>query len=112
MVMRHGGQRPNEPADYEQYGAYSPRHEVVPRERAPLDAQVREPPIGVAEPLKLNAHSVHERQIQAASAAVVIATVQIIEHAAGLDCAATAARQKDRHMSGLVLVAVEQVRHA
>jgi hypothetical protein len=54
--------------------------------------EIREPTIGIAEALQLDTHAVHERKVQAAGTPIVVAAVEVIEDAAGLQCAAASTR--------------------
>src|SRR5437879_5087019 len=73
-------------------------------------SEVSQSPVGVAELLERNTHPVHQRQIETARPAVVVPAVAIVENAAGLQAAAAAAGEQNRHFVGLMPVAVEQVR--
>src|SRR6266487_1972981 len=60
---------------------------------------------GVAEVIKPRPHAVHDRQIEAAELAVVVALVRVVEHAAGFERAAQASGQKHGHLGRVVLAA-------
>src|SRR5687768_1008925 len=57
-------------------------------------SDARQPRLGVAKPFELYAHPVHNRQVQAAQLAVVVALVGVVDDPAGLEAAAQAAGQQ------------------
>src|SRR5687767_12109622 len=70
--------------------------------------QIFNPRGRVAEAIQLHAHTVHERQVQAAGLALVVRLREIVEDAARLEGPAPLAGQQDRQLPGAVRVAVEQ----
>ena len=58
--------------------------------------QIRQPRVRVAEVVQLHTHPVHQREIQAADLAVLVALVPVVQHAAGGQRAAEAAEGEDR----------------
>ena len=49
-----------------------------------IGSKTLEPRVSVAEAVELDAHAVHDRQVHGAELAVVVALVDVVEHAAGL----------------------------
>src|SRR4029077_2215620 len=56
----------------------------------------------VSEPVRSEAHAVHERQVKATEFAVVIAAVRVIENAARGQRASQAANQEQRDLARIV----------
>jgi len=54
-------------------------------------SETRQPGVRVAEAIEPHTHPVHEAQVEAAQLAVVVAGIQVVEGAAGLERAAQAA---------------------
>ena len=46
--------------------------------------QIGQPGVGVAETIELEAHAIHQREVQAAHLAILCAGVQVVEGTAGL----------------------------
>src|SRR5262249_3990461 len=69
--------------------------------------QLRERPIRVTEACHGNTHPVHQGYIQAARATALGTSAGIVEDAAGGQVSAAPTREQDRHLVGLVTVAVE-----
>ncbi len=54
--------------------------------------------VGVAESIELHAHAIHQREVEAAQLAVLVAGVGVVEHAAGLERPAQRAGGQHRHL--------------
>src|SRR5258708_34776728 len=65
---------------------------------------------GVAEVVELDPHAIHDREIQAAHLALVVAVVQIAQGAARFQRSAQAARKNQREPAVVVLAARPHVR--
>ena len=66
--------------------------------------------VAVAEAGELDAHFLHDREVEAAGAAGFVAFGHVVKHAAGFEGATGATGEDERHLVGTVGVAVEQVR--
>lgn len=76
---------------------------------SPVGLEIGESLVGVAETVELDAHAIHDREVEAGGFAVLVTALQIIEVPAGFEGAAGFARQDERHLVGTVGVAVEKV---
>ena len=73
-----------------------------------LRLQARQPRIGVAEVIQLNAHPIHEGEVQAAHFPILRGLAQIIERAAGLERPAQASGEQHGQSAVVVRTANEQ----
>lgn len=53
---------------------------------------------------------VHQRQVETTGPTVLVAIVQVVQHASRLYAAAAPSRQQYRHLVRFVIVAIEQIR--
>src|ERR1051325_5497690 len=74
------------------------------------DSEVSQALIRVAELVERDAHPIHQRQVEAAQLAVLVAGLRVIEVAAGLQCAADRAGGEDRQLAAVVVTARPHVR--
>ena len=71
-------------------------------ERVPT-SDVLEPFVGIAEPIELDAHAIHDRQVHRTKLAVVVALARIVEDATRRERSAQAACEDNRQLAGVVL---------
>ena len=66
---------------------------------------------GVAEAIELHAHSIHQREVEAAELAVLVTGVGVIEHAAGLERPAERPGGEHRNLRAVMIAARPHIRH-
>src|SRR5262249_53151919 len=70
----------------------------------------RQPRLGIAEARKFNAHFVHDRQVQAAKFAVLIAGIGKVEHTSTIECSAETTHSEHGQLRVVVPFARPHVR--
>ena len=71
--------------------------------------EICEPRFRIAEPVELDAHPVHDAEVEAAHFSILIAGVEVVERATGFERAAKRSGQHDRQPEAVVHSAGPQV---
>src|ERR1039458_1839875 len=77
-------------------------------QRKELGEDAGKPPVGVAKAIQFDPHPVHDREIQTAGAAVLVALIEEIQDAAALQRAGSSAGEDDRELIRSMSVAIVQ----